>query len=102
MADRPASSKSALIASSKGRWASQADLRKPRYGRARVAFATSMKARCRYTQSKCAGRCISADLAAAEAYKLAKQIRSTIGKRLDILAANAGIPKLAKRAALMK
>jgi hypothetical protein len=38
-------------------------------------------------------RCMSADLAAAEAYKLTKQIRSIIGKRLDILAANAGIPK---------
>jgi hypothetical protein len=36
---------------------------------------------------------MSADLAAAEAYKLAKQIRSIIGKRLDILPANAGIPK---------
>jgi hypothetical protein len=45
---------------------------------------------------------ISADLAAAEAYKLAMQIRSIIGKRLDVLAANAGIPKSAKRAALMK
>jgi hypothetical protein len=54
-----------------------------------------MKARCRYAQSRCAGRCISADLAAAEAYKLAKQIRSIIGKCLDILAANAGIPKSA-------
>jgi hypothetical protein len=38
---------------------------------------------------------ISAGLAAAEAYELAKQIRSIIGKHLDILAANAGIPKSA-------
>jgi len=54
-----------------------------------------MKARCRYTQSRCAGRCISADPRRRRSLQLAKQIRSIIGKRLDILAANAGIPKSA-------
>jgi hypothetical protein len=54
-----------------------------------------MKARCRYTQIRCVGRCDLRRSRRRRSLQLAKQIRSIIGKRLDILAANAGIPKSA-------